>query len=296
MPNNVHVGSVALIGKPNAGKSTLLNHLIGEKISIISARPQTTRTLISGIYQDANAQIVFYDTPGVNLGKNLLSQFMMQEVEKVLKTVDFVFWILDASESWDPIMDYLFFRLNTMTVPVWVILNKIDLIPEQPLQVLKHRFFKKTWPLIEIQANQPDQVERLLHRIKSQLPLGIPQWDSQLFTEMTLKQLAEELIREPCLMYLRDEIPYGIAVQVETFKEAPPPSPVIIEAILYVEKESHRGILIGAQGQQLKSIGAQARISIEKLLNQKVFLKLWVKVARNWRKNPVFLKKFGYHS
>ncbi len=290
-------GSVAILGRPNVGKSTFLNAVLKQKIAIVSPRPQTTRDSMAGIYQDSGSQIVFYDTPGIHQPKNQLSHYMLHEVEEVLEGADAALFLADAKEGLTD-EDYLVVEwLKKFKNPVLCLLNKIDQVPEGRVQELSGRIKSELgegWLLFRVSALKGKGVGEVVGQLKKFLPRQEPLFPNEDLTNKTLRELAAEMVREQCFLQLKQEIPYGVAVVIEEFEEKEPPQPVVIQATIYVEKDSQKGILIGSQGRRLKAIGSAARQEIERLLGQKVFLELWVKVLKDWRKDEATLKKLGY--
>ncbi len=290
-------GSVAILGRPNVGKSTFLNSVLKQKIAIVSPRPQTTRGSMAGIFQDPISQIVLYDTPGIHQPKNKLSHFMLHEVEDVLEGSDAALFLVDAK---DGLMeeDYLVAEwLKKFKNPVLCLLNKIDQVPEGRVQELSGKIkaeIGKDWLLFRTSALTRKGLPEVIAQLQKFLPRQPPLFPEEDLTNKTMRELAAEMVREQCFLQLKQEIPYGVAVVIEKFEEKEWPQPVVIQATIYVEKDSQKGILIGAKGQQLKAIGSAARQEIEKLLDQKVFLELWIKVLKDWRKDEKFLNQLGY--
>jgi GTP-binding protein Era len=294
--NDLICGAVAVLGRPNVGKSTFLNSVLQTKIAIVSPRPQTTRGSMAGIYQDDEAQIVFYDTPGIHQPKNKLSQFMLREVEEVLGGADAALFLIDVREGLTE-EEYLVAEwLQKFKKPVWVILNKIDGVLDDKLEVFESQI-KSEWPnwsvlrMAAISGRGVPEVTVELKKILPHQPLLFPEDE---LTNKTMREIAAEMIREQCFLQLKEEIPYGVAVLVDSFEEKELPNPVVIKATIFVEKDSQKGIMIGVGGNQLKLIGSAARVEIEKLLGRKVFLELWIKVLKNWRKDEDLLKRLGY--
>lgn len=289
-------GAVVVLGRPNVGKSTFLNSVLQTKIAIVSPRPQTTRGSMAGIYQDDEAQIVFYDTPGIHQPKNKLAQFMLRQVEEVLDGADVALFLIDVREGLTE-EEYLVAEwLQKFKKPVWVVLNKIDGVLDDKLEVLENKI-KTEWPqwsILRIAAISGRGVPELTAELKKVLvhqPLLFPEDE---LTNKTMREIAAEMIREQCFLQLKEEIPYGVAVLIDSFEEKELPNPVVIKATIFVEKDSQKGIIIGVGGNQLKLIGSAARVEIEKLLGRKVFLELWIKVLKNWRKDEDLLKRLGY--
>jgi GTPase len=290
-------GAVAVLGKPNVGKSTFLNAVLGRKLAIVSPRPQTTRGSMAGIYQDDRSQIVFYDTPGIHRPHNKLSHYMLRQAEEALEGADAALFLIDAREGLGGEDALVAEWLGGFKKPVLCLLNKIDRVPEGRLQELVGRIRAEwggRWLLLRMSALSGEGVAEVVDRLKQCLPRQAPLFPEEDLTDKTLRELAAEMVREQCFLRLQQEIPYGVAVRIDKFEEKAPPEPVVIQATIFVEKEGQKGIVIGAGGKQLKAIGSAARAGIEGLLERKVFLELWVKVLKDWRKDDAFLKKLGY--
>ena len=288
-------GAVAILGKPNVGKSTFLNSALKQKIAIVSPRPQTTRGSMAGIYQDGHSQIVFYDTPGIHQPKNKLSHYMLYQVEESLKGADAALFIVDAKGGIEDEDALVAEWLRQFKKPVFCLLNKIDQVSTGRVQELVGKLKELgNWPVLRMSALKGNGVTEVILELQKLLPRQPPLFPEEELTDKTMREIAAEMVREQCFTQLQQELPYGVAVAIEEFVEKTPPDPVVIKATIYVEKESQKGIVIGAGGKQLKSIGTGARQEIEKLLDQKVFLELWVKVLKNWRKDENVLKRLGY--
>jgi GTP-binding protein Era len=294
--NDLICGAVAVLGRPNVGKSTFLNSVLKTKIAIVSPRPQTTRGSMAGIYQDDEAQIVFYDTPGIHQPKNKLAQFMLRQVEEVLAGSDAALFLVDVREGLTE-EDYLVAEwLQKFKSPVWIILNKIDGVLDDKLAPLEEKI-KTEWPqwsILRTAAISGRGVQEVANELKKKLPRQPLLFPEDELTNKTMREIAGEMVREQCFLQLKEEIPYGVAVLIDSFEEKELPAPVVIKATIFVEKDSQKGIIIGAGGNQLKLIGSASRVEIEKLLDRKVFLELWVKVLKNWRKDEDVLKRLGY--
>jgi GTP-binding protein Era len=296
--SNFICGAVAILGKPNVGKSTFLNMALGQKVAIVSPRPQTTRGAMAGIYQEAGCQIVFYDTPGIHKPQNELSRFMLKQVEEALEGSDAALFLIDArlgvTEEDRLVADWL----KKFKGPAWVILNKADQVPLTRIGAVADWVRKELggWPIRSMSAKTGKGVKDLLTELKRELPRQAPLFPEEELTDKTMRDIAGELVREQCFNQLKEEIPYGVAVVVEKYEERQAPEPILIQATIYAEKDSQKGILIGAGGKQLKSIGTAARLEIERVVGQKVFLELWVKVLKNWRKDEAVLKRLGYQA
>ena len=289
-------GYAAMIGRPNVGKSTLMNRLIGQKIAITSSKPQTTRNRIQTVYTSDEGQIVFLDTPGIHKAKNKLGEYMIKSADGVLKDVDVVLWLVEASDHIGPMDRQIAARLKGLSVPVILVINKIDTVKrDELLKIIDvHRGLCDFAEVVPVSALSGDNTDTLLEQIFKYLPYGMPFFDEDTITDQPERQITAELIREKALKCLDEEIPHGIAVTVERMDYKP--DIVHIDATIICEKDSHKGMIIGKQGQMLKKIGSAARYEIERLLDNRVNLKLWVKVKKDWRDSDVLLKNFGYDS
>ena len=289
-------GYAAMIGRPNVGKSTLMNRLIGQKIAITSSKPQTTRNRIQTVYTSDVGQIVFLDTPGIHKAKNKLGEYMIKSADGVLKDVDVVLWLVEASDHIGPMDRQIAARLKGLSVPVILVINKIDTVKrDELLKIIDvHRGLCDFAEVVPVSALSGDNTDTLIEQIFKYLPYGMPFYDEDTITDQPERQITAELIREKALKCLDEEIPHGIAVTVERMDYKP--DIVHIDATIICEKDSHKGMIIGKQGQMLKKIGSAARYEIERLLDNRVNLKLWVKVKKDWRDSDVLLKNFGYDS
>ncbi|MBR5406548.1 MAG: GTPase Era [Lachnospiraceae bacterium] len=289
-------GYAAMIGRPNVGKSTLMNRLIGQKIAITSSKPQTTRNRIQTVYTSDEGQIVFLDTPGIHKAKNKLGEYMIKSADGVLKDVDVVLWLVEASDHIGPMDRQIAARLKGLNVPVILVINKIDTVKrDELLKIIDvHRGLCDFAEVVPVSALSGDNTDTLIEQIFKYLPYGMPFFDEDTITDQPERQITAELIREKALKCLDEEIPHGIAVTVERMDYKP--DIVHIDATIICEKDSHKGMIIGKQGQMLKKIGSAARYEIERLLDNRVNLKLWVKVKKDWRDSDVLLKNFGYDS
>ncbi len=290
-------GFVALIGRPNVGKSTLMNTLIGQKIAITSDKPQTTRNKIQTVYTDERGQIVFEDTPGIHKAKTKLGEYMVGVVRHTLKDVDIILWIVEASTFIGQSDMQIAENLKSLEKPVVLAINKTDKLKskEAVLEIIekysKLLEFTEIIPLSALKANNTD---RLLDILYKYLPEGPLYYDEDTLTDQPLRQLAAELIREKALRYLSDEIPHGIAVEIVKMKNRTK-TLVDIEADIICERESHKAIIIGKAGSMLKKIATMARKDIENLMDISVNLKVWVKVRKDWRDSDIQMKNFGYN-
>lgn len=288
-------GYVALIGAPNVGKSTLLNALLGQKISIVSSRPQTTRNRILGVKHVPGGQFIFLDTPGILEPKGILNKTITQIALKSLSEVNLIIVLIEPLSVQPSIPNDLLSRLVKTKPPVFLAINKIDLIDKRSLLPLIQQ--ASQWSLfqeiIPISALTGEGLEELEKCIRQTLPEGPPYFPEDMVTDLPERFLVGELIREKIFRLISQEVPYGVAVTVETFREREDKPIIDIQATIHVERTSQKGILIGKQGKTLKTIGLQAREDMEILLGTKVFLELWVRVEKDWGKNPKFLRKFG---
>ena len=289
-------GFVAIIGRPNVGKSTLMNQLIGQKIAITSKKPQTTRNRIQTVYTDERGQIVFLDTPGIHKAKNKLGEYMVQAVNRALREVDVILWLVEPSAYIGPGDKGIAEQLESVKVPVMLVINKVDTIKkEETLLVIDaYRKLYDFEEIIPVSALKGENTRDVVDTLYQYLPEGPLFYDEDTVTDQPVRQIVAEMIREKSLHALDEEIPHGIAVVIDTMKARKGKKLVDIEATIICEKDSHKGIIIGKQGAMLKQIGSNARFEIERLLDQKVNLKLWVKVQKNWRDSDFLIRNFGY--
>lgn len=289
-------GFVTLIGRPNVGKSTLMNHLIGQKIAITSNKPQTTRNRIQTVYTSEKGQIIFLDTPGINKAKNKLGEYMLNVAQRTLNEVDVILWVVEANEYIGAGEQYIIEQLKQTKTPIILIINKIDTIEKSKIgEVIKA--FQGILPVadvIPVSALRSRNMDQVISAILKELPEGPQYYDEETVTDQPERQIVAELIREKALRCLDKEVPHGIAVMIEKMKVRSGGNIVDIEATIVCERDSHKGIIIGKQGAMLKKIGTQARIEIEGLLDMKVNLQLWVKVKKDWRDSELMLKNYGY--
>ena len=289
-------GFVSLIGRPNVGKSTLLNLLLGEKVAIISDKPQTTRNRILGIKNLPAGQIIFLDTPGIHRARSRLNQAMVRAALATYNEVDVVSFLIEADRPDHEENDFILETLKRVEKPVLLIINKIDLVPKGALLPVMDRYARARpfEQIIPISALRGDGVEVLVAELLKLLPPGPKLFPEELLTDLPERFLAGELIREKIFQLTREEIPYATAVEIDQFQERPEKNLVVIKATIQVERESQKGILIGQNGRMLKEIGRQAREEMEALLGTKVFLELFVKIERNWREDPRALRRLGF--
>ena len=294
--DNFKSGFVTIIGRPNVGKSTLMNRMIGQKIAITSNKPQTTRNRIQTVYTDMNrGQIVFLDTPGIHKAKNKLGEYMVNVAERTLKEVDVVLWLVEPSNFIGAGEQHIVEQLKKVQTPVILIINKMDTVEkDKALEYIDT--YRKIYDFAEIiptSALRGQNVDDVIDSIFKYLPYGPQFYDADTITDQPERAICAEIIREKALHALSDEVPHGIAVTVESMKERG--SICDIEATIICERDSHKGIIIGKGGQMLKKIGSQARPEIEDMLEMKVNLQLWVKVKKDWRDSDILLKNFGYN-
>ena len=295
MENKHKSGFIAVIGRPNVGKSTLINSLIGQKIAIMSDKPQTTRNRILCILTQEDAQIVFLDTPGIHKPKHKLGEYMVRAAENTLKEVDAILFVVDATEDMGPGEFYILERLQATNKPVILIVNKLDLIDKARVLPIISRYADKYHfeGVVPISAKEKTNLDGLLAEIKKYLPEGPQYYPEDMVTDQPERLIAAELVREKVLELTRDEVPHAVAVDVDEMATRPT-GDVYIRATIYVERDSQKGIIIGAKGSMLKQVGALARKDIEALLGSKVYLDLWVKVKKDWRNRDNVLKGFGF--
>ena len=298
MKENFKSGFVTIVGRPNVGKSTLMNHIIGQKIAITSNKPQTTRNRIQTVYTDSDkGQIVFVDTPGTHQAKNKLGEYMMTAAKGTINDVDLILWLVEPDSKVGSGDKKIAELLNTVDTPVILIINKIDTTDGAKVgeTITAFKDLCEFAEVVPVSALHGQGCEDLLDTIFKYLPEGPAFYDEDTVTNQTLREITAEIIREKSLHALNDEVPHGIAIQIDTMKERPGKKSFWdIEATIICEKDSHKGIIIGKGGAMIKKIGTNSRYEIEKLLDAKVNLKLFVKVKKDWRDNEYELKNFGY--
>lgn len=287
-------GFATLIGRPNVGKSTLMNALIGQKIAITSNKPQTTRNRIQTVYTSEEGQIVFLDTPGIHKAKNKLGDYMVRVAEKTLSEVDVILWLVEPTTYIGAGEQHIIEQLKHSKTPVILVINKIDTVKKDDLFAVIDVYRKQMEfaEIVPVSAFKKTNTDELIKCIMQYLPYGPAFYDEDTITDQPERQIVAELIREQALRTLNDEIPHGIAVTIESMKEQK--NVVEIQATIICERDSHKGIIIGKGGSMLKKIGTNARYGIEDLLERKVNLQLWVKVKKDWRDSDYLLKNFGY--
>ena len=289
-------GFATLIGRPNVGKSTLMNHLIGQKIAITSNKPQTTRNRIQTVYTDEKGQIVFLDTPGIHKAKNKLGEYMVNVAENTLKEVDVILWLVEPSNFIGAGERHIAEILEKVNAPVLLIINKTDTVEKDKILefIDTYRKLFQFAEIIPCSALRHQNTDDIIPSIFKYLPYGPQFYDEDTITDQPMRQIVAEIIREKALYALNEEIPHGIAVVIDQMKDRPNGKIVDIDATIICERDSHKGIIIGKQGAMLKKIGSNARYELEQMLEQKVNLKLWVKVKKDWRDSDFLVKNFGY--
>ena len=297
MNSSYKSGFVTLIGRPNVGKSTLMNQIIGQKIAITSNKPQTTRNRIQTVYSEENGQIIFLDTPGIHKAKNKLGEYMVTVAERTLNEVDVILWLVEPTTYIGAGEQHIAETLKRVKTPVILVINKIDTVKKEELLPVIESYQKlhEFAEIVPVSAMNGENKENLVSTIFSYLEEGPQFYDEDTITDQPERQIVAELIREKALRLLNDEIPHGIAVSIEKMKERKGGKIMDIEATIVCERDSHKGIIIGKSGAMLKNIGMNARREIENLLDQQVNLQLWVKVRKDWRDSDMFLKNYGYN-
>ena len=297
MKENFKSGFVAIIGRPNVGKSTLMNHLIGQKIAITSKKPQTTRNKIQTVYTCEDGQIIFLDTPGIHKAKNKLVEYMVNVAEQTLKDVDVILWLVEPTTYIGAGEKHIAEQLQKTSLPVILVINKVDTVKKEDiLQVIDN--YRKLYDFAEIipaSALRGQNTKDIVNSLFKYMPYGPMFYDEDTVTDQPQRQIVAEIIREKALHALDEEIPHGIAVTIEKMRERKGQHIVDIEATIICERDSHKGIIIGKQGSMLKKIGSNARFEIEKMLEERVNLKIWVKVKKDWRDSDTLMKNFGYN-
>ena len=296
MTDNYKSGFISIIGRPNVGKSTLLNRIIGQKIAIMSDKPQTTRNKVQGVLTLDDAQMIFIDTPGIHVPKHKLGDFMMKVATNALKEVDLVLFMVNAQEGFGKGEQMILEKLQGIKTPVFLVINKIDQVhPDELLTFIEG--YQKRFEFAEIvpvSALQGQNVDRLLQIIKETLPEGPQYYPADQVTDHPERFIISELIREKALHLTREEVPHSIAVTIDKISKDPDRDLIHVMATIVVERDSQKGIIIGKRGAMLKEIGQRARIDIENLLGSKVYLELWAKVQKDWRNKALHLRDFGF--
>ena len=289
-------GFVSIVGRPNVGKSTLMNNVVGEKIAIMSDKPQTTRNTIQAVYTDKECQMVFLDTPGIHKPKNKLGEFMVKSATDAFKNVDVILYVVDESKKIGPGDRMIIEQLRTTKTPKILVLNKIDKLTEEELfELIKmydaENLFKAIVPISALKGKNNDRLIKVVSEYLEEGPQYFPEY---MITDQPERVLISELIREKVLHYVHDEIPHGVAVEIERMRKRPDKDIIDVSAVIYCERDSHKGIIIGKNGRKLKGIGKSAREDIELLLGSQINLQVWVKVKENWRNLQSFINNFGY--
>ena len=289
-------GFVTIIGRPNVGKSTLMNHLIGQKIAITSKKAQTTRNRIQTVLTTKEGQIIFLDTPGINQAKNKLGEYMLTVAESTLKEVDVILWLVEPTTYIGAGERYIIDKLNHVNTPVILVINKIDTVEKNVVEdtIETYKNVCDFYDIVTVSALRNVKTELLISSIFRCLKPGPQYYDEDTITDQPERAIVAEMIREKALRCLDKEVPHGIAVVIDRMKDREGTNIVDIDATIICERDSHKGIIIGKKGVMLKKIGSQARVDMEKLLDAKVNLQLWVKVKKDWRDSEFLLKNYGY--
>ena len=289
-------GFISLIGRPNAGKSTLINQILDRKIAITSSKPQTTRTRITGIFTTSDAQMVFIDTPGIHKPKDRLNQYMVEAARSTIYEGDVIFYVVDASVPFGPGEQFILDCLKDIDVPVFLLLNKIDCMTSEEIMrtIVKWQTRREFAEIFPLSAERGDNVDRLLETVKGYLIEGPNFYPEDAVTDQPERIVMSELIREKILRLTEEEVPHSVAVVIEHMERDESDDKLIVHAAIYTECQSQKAIIIGKQGQMIKRIGTAARRDIEELLGEKIYLKLWVRVKENWRNREGALHDFGY--
>jgi GTPase len=289
-------GFVSIVGRPNVGKSTLLNRILGQKIAIASNKPQTTRNRILGIHNIPGAQMLFIDTPGIHRASGKLNRYMVDQALSACSGVDLILYVIEATDQFGSDVDFILDVLAKGGVPVVLVINKIDLVPKTRLLALMDAYSKRFdfREIIPISGQSGENVEKMLSLIPDYLKVGPQYYPDDMVTDLPERFIVAEMIREQVLKQTHDEIPYRVATLVESFEEKPEKQLVVINAVVIVERDSHKGILVGKGGEKIRSIGKAARVDIERMLGTRVYLELFVKVQKNWTESDRLLRDFGY--
>ncbi|MCR8870465.1 GTPase Era [Bacillus sp. AFS026049] len=290
-------GFISIIGRPNVGKSTFLNRVIGQKIAIMSDKPQTTRNKVQGVLTQNDSQMIFIDTPGIHKPKHKLGDFMMKVATNTLKEVDLILFMINATEGYGRGDEFIIEKLQSVKTPVFLVVNKIDAMhPDDLLPIIEK--YQQLYPfaaVVPISALEGNNVDTLLEQIKEHLPEGPQFYPADQVTDHPERFIISELIREKVLHLTREEIPHSVAVVIDSIKKMDNSDTINVMATIVVERDSQKGIVIGKQGKMLKEVGSRARVDIENLLGSKVFLELWVKVQKDWRNKASQLRDYGFN-
>lgn len=295
-PTAYHTGYVSIIGRPNVGKSTLINQILLEKIAIVSDKPQTTRNRIMGVRTCPSSQIIFWDTPGIHKPKFNMNRRMVKTALGTLEEVDLILFLVEASKKRGGGDQYIMDLLKEIKTPIFLVINKVDLVSKQKLLPFIQDYSQpfKFSEVIPVSALSGDNVEHLIETITPYLPKGKALFPEDMLTDQPMRFIAAEMIREKILIHTREEIPYSVAVGIEEYSEDPQKNLISIQAIIYVDRESQKGIIIGKGGALLKTVGTEARLDLERLVACRVFVQLWVKVKKGWRGSDTLLTELGY--
>ncbi|MEB2490516.1 GTPase Era [Peribacillus frigoritolerans] len=290
-------GFISIIGRPNVGKSTFLNRVIGQKIAIMSDKPQTTRNKVQGVLTQNDSQMIFIDTPGIHKPKHKLGDFMMKVATNTLKEVDLILFMINATEGYGRGDEFIIEKLQSVKTPVFLVVNKIDTMhPDDLLPIIEK--YQQLYPfaaVVPISALEGNNVDTLLEQIKEHLPEGPQFYPADQVTDHPERFIISELVREKVLHLTREEIPHSVAVVIDSIKKMDNSDTINVMATIVVERDSQKGIVIGKQGKMLKEVGSRARVDIENLLGSKVFLELWVKVQKDWRNKASQLRDYGFN-
>ncbi|OQY18155.1 MAG: GTPase Era [Desulfobacteraceae bacterium 4572_35.1] len=294
--NNFKSGFVSIVGRPNVGKSTLLNQILGQKIAITADKPQTTRNRILGIHTTDAAQVLFLDTPGIHKATGKLNKYMVDQALSACRGVDLVLFLVEATDSVGGGDDYILDILAQSEIPVILVINKVDLVAKDKLLPLIKRYserfsFKEIVPL---SAYTGEGVERLVELVSAAMPNGPLYYPEDMVTDLPERFIVAEMIREQILRKTHQEVPYGVAVQVESFEERPGKNLIAIQAVIHVGRDAHKRILVGKGGSMIRTLGKESRLEIERFLGTRVFLELFIKVKKNWMDSERMLREFGY--
>lgn len=289
-------GFVTVVGRPNVGKSTLLNHIIGEKISIISDKPQTTRNKIQLVYTEEEFQIVFLDTPGIQMPKNKLGEYMLKVSRGTLDEVDIITFMVDESMETGKLDSFIIGELKDVKTPIILVINKTDKLTKDEVDKLIYKYRERDMfeDIIPISALNGENIDRYIDSLEKLLPQGPKYFPEDMITDQPERLIISEIIREKALENLEEEVPHGIFVEIEKIEKRKEKDLIDVHGVIYCERDSHKGIVIGKGGRMLKRIGKNAREDIEKLLGSQVNLQLWVKVDKNWREKEARVRRFGY--
>jgi GTP-binding protein Era len=289
-------GFVSIIGRPNVGKSTLLNRILGTKIAITANKPQTTRNRILGIHNMPGAQVLFIDTPGIHRATGKLNRFMVDQALSACSGVDLILYVVEVKDRPGPGDDFIFEVLRQSSLPVILVINKIDQLPKERQLALMAAYAERFAfrEIVPVSGQTGENVDYLLNLLPAYLKPGSPYYAEDVLTDLPERFIVAEMIREQVLKQTHEEIPYRVATLVEHFEEKPEKNLVVIQAVIVVDRESHKGILVGKQGATIRSIGKAARVDIERLLGSRVYLEIFVKVQKNWTESERLLKEFGY--